>query len=280
MIRVEKPSFKGAKTMSENNNRAFMYGESVFTTMRMIKGRLCDWDYHFDRLKKGVDFVYGPFSDQEDWAHNLKRRLEEKYSTESGDKVIRISVFFEQERGLRRASFISSNNLKISLSSSVFELPENDGKMLNLRTCAAPVKPIWWPSFLKAGSYLEVILAQKMFLRSDDDDLLFLSSEDTVLESSVANIFVVRHGKLFTAPLGSNVLDGVMRKKIIEASDLFFDSFEESASTFEQLLKADAVFGTSSLRGPFLIRRVDEHEYNYTKDFLTFFEKIRKQVYL
>ncbi len=257
-----------------------MYGESVFTTMRMIDGRLCDWNYHFERLKKGVEFVYGPFSDQEDWAQNLKRRLEEKYSTETGDKVIRLAIFLEQERGLRRPSLISSNNLRISISSSVLEFSQSDEKMYNLRTSATPVRPLWWPSFLKVGSYLEVILAQKLFLKSDDDDLLFLSSEDTVLESSVANIFVVRHGKLFTAPLGSNVLDGVMRKKIIEVSGKFFDSFEESASTFEQLLKADAVFGTSSLRGPFLVKRIDEHEYNYTKDFLTFFETLRKQVYL
>jgi len=257
-----------------------MYGESVFTTMRMINGRLCDWDYHFERLKKGVEFVYGPFSDQEDWTQNLKRRLEEKYSTETGDKVIRLAIFLEQERGLRRPNLISSNNLRISISSSVLEFSQSDEKMYNLRTSAAPVRPIWWPSFLKAGSYLEVILAQKMFLTSDDDDLLFLSTEDTVLESSVANIFVVRHGKLFTPPLGPNVLDGVMRKKIIEVSASFFDSFEESASTFEQLLKADAVFGTSSLRGPFLVKRIDEHEYNYTKDFLTFFETLRKQVYL
>jgi branched-subunit amino acid aminotransferase/4-amino-4-deoxychorismate lyase len=116
-------------------------------------------------------------------------------------------------------------------------------------------------------------------MKSEDDDILFLSPDDTVLESSVANIFVVRHNRLFTAPLGPNVLDGVMRKKVIEVSREFFDDCIESASTIDQLYKADAVFGTNSIRGPFLVGRVDDHEIIYSNDFLNKFDEFRKRVF-
>ena len=264
--------------MSEIINRAFMYGESVFTTMRMINGVLKDWDYHFDRLKNGIEFLYGPFTDGPDWTLVLKNRLEERCHNESGDRLIRLTVYREQERGLVRTGLTSVNSLKISLWSSHFD-PSRVSGMLKLRTCAGPVRPHWWPSFLKAGNYLETILSQKMTMKPGDDDVLFLSPQDTVLESSVANIFVVRHNKLYTAPTGPSVLAGIMRKKVIDAAALLFDGCSEVASTVEQLYRADAVFGTNCVRGPFLIEKIDDHEYSYSKEFLTTFESLRKQVY-
>lgn len=264
--------------MSEIINRAFMYGESVFTTMRMINGKLKDWDYHFERLKSGVEFLYGPFTDDADWSLLLKNRLEERCLSESGDRLIRLTVFREQERGLVRTGLVSIASLKISVSSSPFDQSRAAG-MLKLRTCAGPVRPHWWPSYLKAGNYLETILAQKMAMKPGDDDVLFLSPQDTVLESSVANIFVVRHNKLYTAPAGPNVLAGVMRRKVIEVAGFYFDSCTEEASTVEQLYKADAVFGTNCVRGPFLIERIDDREISYSKEFLANFENLRKRVY-
>lgn len=264
--------------MSEIINRAFMYGESVFTTMRMINGQLRDWEYHFERLRDGVDFLYGPFTDEADWSLLLKNRLEERCHSESGDRLIRLTVYREQERGLVRTGLVSIGSLKISLTSSPFNQIRASGS-LKLRTCAAPMRPHWWPSYLKAGNYLETILAQKMAMKPGDDDVLFLSPQDTVLESSVANIFVVRHNKLYTAPLGPNVLAGVMRRKVIEASHFYFDHCTESASSMEQLYQADAVFGTNCVRGPFLIERIDDREISYSKEFLANFENLRKRVY-
>lgn len=264
--------------MSEASNRAFLYGESVFTTMRMIDGQVIDWNYHFERLKKGIDFVYGPFL-EEDWVTRLKDKCEARCQLESGNKVLRLTVFREQNRGLMRSSLISFNDLRISLISSVYEPQRSSGKMLSLRTCAAPARPFWWPNFLKAGNYLETILAQKMYLKTEDDDLLFLSLEDTILESSVANIFVVKKNKLFTAPLGKNVLDGVMRKKILEIALDFFEDASEEETTLEQLWKADAIFGCNSIRGPFLIGRVDEHNFIYGDDFLEKFDRLKRRVF-
>ena len=264
--------------MSEVSNRAFLYGESVFTTMRMINGQVMDWNYHFERLKKGIDFIYGPFS-EEDWISTLKNKFEVRCNMESGDKVLRLTVFREQNRGAMRSSLISVNDLRLNLAVSDFDSLRSSGKILNLRTCASPSRPFWWPSFLKAGNYLETILAQKMYLKPGDDDLLFLSAEDTILESSVANIFVVKRNKLFTAPLGKNVLDGVMRKKILDVALEFFEEVEEEETTLDQLWKVDAVFGCNSIRGPFLVGRVDEHEYNYQDAFLEKFDRLKRRVF-
>ena len=255
-----------------------MYGESVFTTMRMKNDQLLDWEDHFARLKKGVHFVFGPFTDGDDWPLVLKNRLEERLHEEKGDRVVRLSLFLGQERGLIKSGTISIHQLKIAIQSSLIDNTKLENRTFKLRTCSVPLRPHWWPGYLKAGNYLETILSQKLFMQPGDDDILFLSPQDTVLESSVANIFIMRHNRLFTPPSGPNVLEGVMRKKVIDVAEEFFDSIEEAPSTLEQLLKADAIFGTNSLRGPFLIDRVDEHELNYSDEFKTIFENLRKRV--
>lgn len=264
--------------MIETMNRAFMYGESVFTTLRMVDGRLIDWNYHFERLRKGVEFVYGPFADGEDWIAHFQNRLESVCQQETGNKVIRLTVYREQARGILRSSLISSQDLKIHFSASVYDETRIIDKMLKLRTCPAPVRPHWWPSYLKAGNYLETILTQKIYLKEGDDDILYLSPSDTVLESSVANIFVVRRNKLYTAPTGPNVLEGVMRKKVLSVALEFFSDTEESETTMDQLLKADAVFGSNSVRGLFLVDQIDDYAITYSQDFLDKFKKLKSRV--
>ena len=255
-----------------------MYGESVFTTMRMVSGRIQDWDYHFDRLRQGVEFVYGPFTEGNSWAAILRDRFEEKLSLDSGDKVLRLVVYREGARGVLKQSLISVTDLRFSILSSVFDPSQTQARGLKLRSAPAAVRPLWWPSYLKAGNYFETILSQKIHLKDDDDDLLFISPKGEVLESSVANIFIVKNHHLFTAPVGPNVLQGVTRRKVIAKGSEIFSDVQEVATTLDQLKKADAVFGSNSVRGLFLIQKVDDKEFIYDQNFLNKFEALRVKV--
>ncbi len=265
--------------MTENNNRAFMYGESVFTTMRMINGTLQDWDLHFDRFRRGVEFLYGPFLEEDAWPHILKSRLEQKVTELSGNKIVRVTAYREQARGLLRSGLHSVNDLRLHLTQNPLDPYPYELKTIKLRTCPLNKRPHWWPAHLKAGNYLDTILSQKKYMKPGDDDVLFLSEEDTVLESSVANIFILRHNKLFTAPTGPNVLEGVMRKKLIDVALDYFDEFEETPTTFDQLMRADAIIGTNSVRGVFLVDRIDDLEIIYNEQFLVKFQILRDRIF-
>lgn len=265
---------------TENLNRAFMYGESTFTTLRMVKGVVQDWDLHFDRLKKSAEFLYGPFTEEQDWPFIFKNELESRFEGIVGDKILRLTVYRNQARGLVGPSMVSIMDLKIQCHVSDLDRTRFEDKNLKLRTCLKPKRPHWWPSFLKAGNYLETIMCQRKYLKPGDDDILFLSENDTVLESSVANIFTVRHNKIYTAPLGPNVLDGVMRNKVFNHGAKYFDDVIESETTVEQLIKADAIFGSNSVRGLFLVDRIDDYEINYSEEFLTKFKKLKTDIWL
>jgi len=255
-----------------------MYGESVFTTIRMSHGKIHDWSYHLERLKQGVEYVYGPFKDTLSGAPQFEAELQKLLQSETGDRILRLTVYLEQDRGLIMKKDLSWSELKVALHSSSLEPAWQENKIFSLRSCKAPERLDWWPSFLKAGNYLETILSQKKYLRPGDDDLLFLSSEGNVLESSVANIFFVRHNKLYTPPAAPRVLAGIMRRKVLESAGEFFESCHEIAAPLDQLLSAEAVFGTNSIRGPFLIGRIDDYHLHYSQDFLDKFDLLKKRV--
>jgi 4-amino-4-deoxychorismate lyase len=263
--------------MAESLNRAFLYGESVFTTIKMENGELKYWDLHFDRLKKGIEFMFGPFTDDEAWIPIFKNRLESTVQHESGDKVIRWTIYRHQQRGLRRLNLISTTDLKIHVAIHAFE-PERTGRNIKLRTCPAINRPHWWPEYLKAGNYLDTILAQKVYLQKDDDDLLFLSSSDTILESSVANIFIVKNNKLYTPPTGPNVLDGIMRKKVLDLAHEYFDEVLEESTTLDQAFRANLVFGTNSIRGIFLVESIDGIKFNPEQSLLDTIVQLRMRL--
>src|SRR5258706_2598985 len=38
-------------------DRAFLYGDGLFETMRIFNGKPFRWEQHFDRLKRGAEFL-------------------------------------------------------------------------------------------------------------------------------------------------------------------------------------------------------------------------------
>ncbi len=255
-----------------------MYGESVFTTMRLVDGVIQDWELHYERLKKGVAFVYGPFTDGGDWHGILRNELEGRLVGLAGDKVVRLAVYREQPgRGPLRGSLVSVTDLRTHVAVSPLDRWPADARVA-LRTCPAPGRPRWWPPYLKVGNYLETILAQKLYLREGDDDLLFLADDGTVLETSIANVFVVRPGRLVTPPAGPDVLEGVMRRKVLAAAGAVFGAVVEGPTTLAEIRRADAVFGANSVRGLFLVDRIDDNEITYTQDVLERFARLRERV--
>lgn len=279
MIDVKLAKLNG-EIVSEMINRAFMYGESVFTTMRIINGVLQDWDLHYDRLKKGVEFVYGPFADEQDWSPKLRNRIEAKFQDIQDDRILRLTIYRQQSRGLVRSGLLAVTDLNIHTHYTPLDPNRYHEKRIKLRTCPAPTRPHWWPSYLKAGNYFDTIMRQKMYMQPGDDDVLFLSPSDTILESSVANIFVVRHNKLYTAPIGPGVLEGVMRRKIISVALDYFSDVYEDFTNMEQLYKADGVFGSNSIRGLFLIEKIDDRDINFEPEFMKKFNLIKQRVFI
>jgi para-aminobenzoate synthetase/4-amino-4-deoxychorismate lyase len=86
---------------------------------------------------------------------------------------------------------------------------------------------------------------------------LLVRDDGVVLETSRANLFAIREGRVLTPPLDGEILPGIARRHLIEvAEECFFEVAEEQLSLAD-LASADEVFLTNSLRGVEPVKALD-----------------------
>lgn len=86
---------------------------------------------------------------------------------------------------------------------------------------------------------------------------LIVDEDDAVLEASRANVFALRDGALLTPPIDGRILPGVTRMRVLKiAAELGIDMRETGLSRAD-LLAADEVFLTGSVRGIERVKALD-----------------------
>ncbi len=93
------------------------------------------------------------------------------------------------------------------------------------------------------GAYANSALIKSDAVLSGYDEALVLNEDGHISEASAANIFMVRNGQVITPPVTSNVLEGIVRRSVIELmqTDMNLDVVERDIDRTEIYL-ADEVF--------------------------------------
>lgn len=82
-------------------------------------------------------------------------------------------------------------------------------------------------------------------------EVLFCNERGELTEGSRTNLFVQKKGKLYTPPLSCGLLNGIMRRSILEDGKL---GATERVLTAADLLAAERIFVTNSVRGMLEVR--------------------------
>jgi para-aminobenzoate synthetase/4-amino-4-deoxychorismate lyase len=78
---------------------------------------------------------------------------------------------------------------------------------------------------------------------------LIVDEDGAVLEASRANFFAVHDGSLSTPPLDGRILPGITRMRVLEIANALAIDTHERVLRQDDLLAADEVFLTGSVRG-------------------------------
>jgi branched-chain amino acid aminotransferase len=108
------------------------------------------------------------------------------------------------------------------------------------------------------GQYVNSILAKREALKGGYQEAILLDAQGYVAEASGENLFMVRDGVIYTAPLGASILGGITRDSAIRiARDLGY-TVEQTSLTRDQLYTADEVFMTGSAAEITPVREIDD----------------------
>ena len=141
------------------------------------------------------------------------------------------------------------------------DLEELRARGVSLITVPLGVDPPWLLGGVKSTSYAANMVAVDEARRSGADDALFLARDGIVLEGPTTNVWWRRGDTLHTPALSLGVLAGVTRAVLAEAGPELGYRVEEGVHGLPDLLAADEVFTSSSVREVMPVAAVDGTRY-------------------
>ena len=253
--------------LSTLTNRAFLYGDAVFETFKILDSKILFLEDHYFRLMAAMRIVRMeiPMNFTMEF---MESEILNKVKTENvaASARVRITVY-RQDGGYYLPT---TNNVGYEISASALENTlytiTDDNYEVDLFKDFYISKHLL--STLKTTNKL-INITGSIYARENDLDNCLLTNEDkNIVEALNGNIFMLKDNILSTPPLSDGCLNGIMRKKIIEIAKTFEDLevVENSISPFD-LQKADELFITNVITGVQPITRYRK------KDFETTFSK-------
>jgi len=115
------------------------------------------------------------------------------------------------------------------------------------------------PHAKASGQYLNSVLAKVESVKAGYDEAILLDDHGHVCEGTGENLYIVRDGEIATPGQHNSILDGLVRRSIIEiARDLQYTVVERNVARAEMYL-ADEVFMTGTAAELVPVREVDDH---------------------
>lgn len=228
-------------------NRGYRYGDGLFETMKMVEGNIALINFHFERLFAGLLMlkfeIPGLFT-----AEKLQKEIMQLCRKNECENLARIRLsIFRGNGGLYDDDKLLQYIIECwPLNQSVTQLNEN-GLVIDIYPAAR--KSCDQFSNLKSANSLPYSMAAQFAKENKLNDCLILNTVGNIVDSTVANIFIIKEGMLITPELDEGCINGVMRRYLLEkfrTSDIIF---KESKLDINDLKTADEVFLTNAING-------------------------------
>ncbi len=237
---MKQYTFTGGELRESDIPELSFNGLGFFETLLWNGFALLDLERHLQRLKNSLATF---FSDKE-------------YKNIKGDSLSSLLVSqFTGQRCRVRLTVYASESLQVIVSIAQYESPHDGLTLRSSNFQPSAHRPL---SGHKSTSYGDYALAYQEALSRDADEALLMNTEGYVCEGATSNLFALINGIWVTPPLSSGCLPGIMRGLVIERCKLAGLVYAEENISREEILTADAVLVTNSLRRVQQVICIDE----------------------
>jgi branched-chain amino acid aminotransferase len=237
------------------DNGSFRYGYGLFETMLIYNGAISLKQYHWERLFDGIKKLHfaPPKLMTAGWLEQQVLRTVEKNGLEELCRV-RLQLF------AGGGGLYSSDSWQPGILIECFPL-ESDLLSLNENGLVVGIadglsKSVDTLCNLKSCSALIYAVAARQASEQKWNDALIKNTKDNIIESTLANIFWIKQGAVYTPPLSDGCVAGVMRRHIMDKTTI-----AEKSLSLDELLNADEVFLTNAIKKMRWVSRVNDTHY-------------------
>jgi len=266
-----------SNTVLTTDNRAFLFGDGVFETVKIIDGKILFLEDHYFRLMAAMRIVRMeiPMEFTMEFFENQILMTAESQSAADCCRA-RITVF----RNVGGFYLPESRDVSWVVSASPVE---SKAYRFEKETCEVELFKDFYVtaqllSTIKITNRMVNITASIFADENGFDNCLLLNESKSVVEALQGNVFMLYGNQLVTPPLADGCLNGIMRKQILKlAREIDGITVSEASISPFDLQKADELFITNVIKGIQPITKYRKKEYD-TKFASVILEKLNELI--
>lgn len=235
-------------------DHGFLYGDSVYETIRTFNRTPFLLGRHLDRLQRSLGKIFLEMPCSRDELETQVQKTIDKVPI-SGDLIMRIVISRGVgPLGLDIGTCAQPRYMLYALELTPESIPEEadpDRGGGGVHIVVSKVRrnsPRALDPSIKSGNFLNNILAFKEARDARAHDAVLCTSDGYLAECTTANIFLVKDSFIWT-PRSWGILDGITRAVLFEEAESAGMPIGETDIPPEALFNADEVFITSSVKG-------------------------------
>ncbi|MGO4905811.1 aminotransferase class IV [Flavobacterium sp. W20_MBD1_R3] len=258
-------NFNGSIVSQDTNiltqNRAFLYGDGVFETVKILNSKILFLEDHYFRLMSSMRVVRMEIPMNFTMEY-LEEQILSLVGTNGCSESARARITVYRNEG---GYYLPQNNTvsflihAVPLEKSLYSIEKKEYEV-DLYKDFYITKQLL--SSIKTTNKIINITGSIFAHENGLDNCLLLNDSKNVVEALQGNIFMLMRGKLITPPVSEGCLNGVMRKQILSLVKKMdtLELVEEVISPFD-LQKADELFITNVIKGIQPVTRYRKKEF-------------------
>ncbi len=267
------------------HNRATLFGDGFFTTLRLQSDRILFESSHVSRLSLSAERFGVQFERRE--IVNLFNKIKQAFKAECtpdlasdsstiSSAIVRLQCSVVQGK----AGLARDEQAKLVFDVQYRALDTaSSGEALSVVSCTTPV-PDFGPVIngLKTTNALNYVLATREWQAVSADEGLMLNHCGHVAEASFHNVFAWIDDGLWTPSLVHGGVSGIFRDQLIKLAKQQNIKLSEKPLSSDQLITAaKGLWLANSVRGMRFVSELDQQPIQYSKQALAFSDLVAER---
>lgn len=241
-------NFNGTLVKNDNvpipfDNRAFLYGDSVFDTLKYTNSKIPFIEEHYFRLMASMRMLRMEIPEN----FTLETYKSEILKTVNANDLLSAKAKVQILRKSGGLYMPTTNSIDFVITVSEWNKHNNDSNyLIDLFKDYYVTSDVL--GNIKSTNKITHVLASIYAKENKLSNCVLVNEKKQIVEATNGNIFLIKDNVISTPSLKSGCLNGIIRKQIIQQvpKNTNYQIEETTISPFD-LLKADAIFITNSM---------------------------------
>lgn len=237
-------------------DRAFAYGDALFETLKLVRGRPVFFDDHFRRLRQAMRDSGFMSTLEPGGLRNQAEALAEANGISEG----RLRIMLSRGTPAAAGGVDPGTDLTPMLLLTAEQFAGHPRKIYTsgVKCVTVPANRGRYAS-VKSTSLFATVMARRLAHEAGAYEAIFTTGHGRMLEGSISNIFFHDGEKLITAPEELPILAGVTRQKVLDAAgEAGIAAFSEAARLEDLDPDNTSAFLTGSVLGICPVSTIDD----------------------